>query len=107
MARLDIYKNLGAGKAKTPFVLDVQSHHIGDFGRHVVIPLIRTSAFPQENLPSDLAPKFEIQGIEVMLQPVYMASVPDSMLGEKVGSLANTHAEYKVTSALGRLFGRY
>jgi toxin CcdB len=107
MARLDIYKTLGAGKAKMPFVLDVQNHPIGDFGRRVVVPLIRSSEFPQENLPRDLAPKFEIEGIEVMLQPVYMASVPDSALGEKVGSLANTKAEYMITSALDRLFGRY
>lgn len=107
MARLDVYKNLGTGRAKAPYVVDVQNQHIGDFGRRVVVPMIRVTEFPQDHIPQDLSPQFTVEGIDVMLHPVFMASVPNGALGQKVGSLTDTRAENAIITALDRLFGRY
>lgn len=86
MAQFDLHRNLGARRADTPFVVIVQSRVFDDAARRVVVPLLKQTAAPPR--PTSLNPIFEVEGEQVVLHPLQIASVPVDQLGPKVGSLA-------------------
>ncbi|GGD97032.1 CcdB family protein [Caballeronia grimmiae] len=105
MARFDVYGNSGKGRARTPYLLDVQSDFLDGLTTRVVVPLIDAASFAPVKLPADFTPSFDIGGVRCILHPAFIAAVPSSELGAKAGSLAEHHDE--ITAALDRLLGAY
>jgi toxin CcdB len=105
MARFDLYVNNGKSKTIAPYLVDVQSDFLEGLTVRVVVPLIRAESFPTGTLPADFTPLFEIGGIECLMHPAFIASVPLTELGQAVGSLRE-HRD-KITEALDRLLGGY
>ncbi|CAM2164616.1 toxin CcdB [Paraburkholderia sacchari] len=105
MARFDVYANTGKSRDITPYLVDVQSDFLEGLTSRVVIPLIRLDSFPRGKLPADFTPSFDIGGIQCIMHPAFIASVPLSELGPKTGSLRE-HRD-RITSALDRLLGGY
>lgn len=87
MAQFDIHRNIGARRADTPFIVIVQSRRFDDVGRRVVVPLLTQTAAPPRQ--TSLNPIFDVEGSQVVLHPLQIASVPFDRLGPKVGSLAS------------------
>ena len=102
MAQFDVHRNLGARRADTPFVVVVQSRLFDDSARRVVIPLLNKAAAPPRQ--TSLNPIFEMEGIEVVLHPLQIVSVPLQQLGPKVGSLAS-HGD-RIVAALDLVISR-
>jgi len=87
MAQFDVHRNIGARREDTPFVVIVQSRLFDESGRRIIMPLlIKASAPPRQ---TRLNPIFEVEGMEVVLHPLQIVSVPLDRLGPKVGSLAD------------------
>ena len=105
IARFDVFRNPGKGQAAVPFLLDVQSKHIGALGSRIVIPLRRLDHFPKVPLPHDLTPVFEIEGIVCMLDTPQLAAIPKAALKTLVASL--THEQATIVASLDRLFGGF
>lgn len=68
----------------------------------VVVPLRRRDGFPAVNLPSNLTPTFEIEGVECLLETPKLAAVPLRLLKTPVTSLAAS--QFEITAALDFLF---
>jgi len=86
MAQFDVYRNTGRQREIIPFIVAVQSSLYDDYGRRVVIPLVKASALGTIANPR-LNPTFKIKNIAVVLHPLEIVSVPVSVLGEPVASL--------------------
>ena len=89
MAQFDVHRNLGANKAAIPFVVIVQSSQFDRYRRRVVVPLMRKSALLMSTptVGSRMNPVFKVQSIEVVLNPLDMASIAIENLGAKAGTL--------------------
>lgn len=105
MARFDIYRNHGRHQATSPYLLDVQSNHLGGLSTRIVIPLRRLDKFPQVLLPKDLIPIFVIEGVECLLDTPQLAAIPMSELKILVTSIADS--QLAIATALDRLFGGF
>lgn len=105
MARFDVFRNPGKGQAAVPFLLDVQSNHIGALSSRIVIPLRRLDHFPKVPLPLDLTPVFEIEGIACMMDTPQLAAIPKDALKTVVVALA--HEQATIVASLDRLFGGF
>ena len=106
MARFDLYMNPDIETHKlAPYLLDVQSTHVGILPTRIVIPLrpVRHLAFSGK--PSDLLPVFEVQGEECFLDTPGMSAVPLNALGKCIGSLSDRREA--ILAALDRIFGAY
>jgi len=86
MAQFDVHKNPGKQSPHIPFVVVVQSAIFDDFGRRMVVPLVRASDFGRVEEGS-FNPSFNVDGIRVVLQPLEMASIATKALGERIASL--------------------
>jgi toxin CcdB len=96
MARFDFYENPGAAG----YLLDVQSTLIGGLNTRIVVPLM-----PEQDAPRParrLNPVFEIANARYVMVTQFMAAVPVSELGTRIGSLEHAHDE--ITSALDMIF---
>lgn len=103
MAQFDVHRNSGAHRQNIPYVVVVQSAIFDGYGRRVVVPLVRKSALgPLSN--AKFNPTFNIEGVEVVLHPLEMVSVPCTILGQAVGSLGD-EAE-RIIAALDELLSR-
>ena len=103
MAQYDVHRIQSDLDPNTPFVVVVRSSQDDRYRRRVVVPLKRKSALPMgaPTVGSTLNPVFKVQSIEVVLNPLDMASVATDRLGAKVGSLAQ-HRE-KIVAAMDEL----
>ena len=101
MAQFDVHRNTGRHKDAIPFVVIVQSSQFKDYRRRVVVPLVRADAVGPVRFQT-FNPAFKIKGVEVVLHPLEIVSVPTEQLGPKVGSLANSGQH--VIGALDELF---
>jgi len=81
MAQFDVYRNTGRQREAVPFIVAVQSSLYDDYGRRVVIPLVKASALGIIANPR-LNPTFKIKNIAVVLHPLEIVSVSVSVLGE-------------------------
>ena len=103
MAQFDVHRNTGRQRETIPFVVVVQSSLYARSGRRVVVPLVRRSTLG--NLPeSPLNPQFRVDGVDVVLNPLEIVSVPVDALGQSVGSLAMSSDD--VLRALDELLSR-
>ncbi len=106
MARFDLYANPDDETRKlAPYLLDVQSTHVGILPTRIVIPLRPARHLDFSGKPSDLLPVFEINGDECFLDTPGMSAVPLSALGRCIGSLSDRREA--VLAALDRIFGAY
>ncbi|BCQ29630.1 CcdB family protein (plasmid) [Caballeronia sp. NK8] len=106
MARFDLYLNPNEdSRNSTPYVVDVQSDHVGSLPTRVVIPLRRSNLLDYTGAPSDLLPSFVIDGEDCFLDTPAMAAVPAGVLGKRIGSLGEFRG--LIADARDRLFGGY
>lgn len=107
MARFDLYENPSPkSRSKSPYLLDVQSNHLGDLTSRVVIPLTKvTGNYTLDAIAQDLSPVFDIQGEKFLLETPLLGAVRINVLGSSVGTLKAEHD--RILSALDRLFGGY
>lgn len=91
MPQFDVHRNKGALRESIPFVVLVQSAQFDRYRRRVVVPLVRRSALPASTptVGGRMNPWFTVEGIDVVLHPLDMVSVPLDQLGEHIGSLAD------------------
>ena len=103
MARFDVYANPDAERRMAiPFLLDVQCDLLDTFDSRVVVPLRRLDQFAKVNLPRNLNPSFEIDGVPCFMETPKLSAVPSRLLKTKVASLAEHQEE--ITGALNFLF---
>ena len=65
----------------------------------------RRDLFASERLPSELMPVVEVEGVSCVVETPKLAAMPRRALKERVGSLADRHAE--IVGALDFLFQGY
>jgi toxin CcdB len=87
MAQFDVHRNTGKHRDRIPYVVIVQSALFDDYGRRVVVPLVKTSAVGKVASPR-FNPTFKIGRISVVLHPLEIVSVSLEKLAEPVASLA-------------------
>ena len=103
MARFDVYSNPDAERRLAiPFLLDVQSTLLETFDSRVVVPLRRLDQFAKVNLPRNLTPSFDVDGVHCFMETPKLAAVPSRLLKIKIASLAEHQDE--ITGALDFLF---
>ena len=96
MARFDLYENReGAG-----YLLDVQANLMSSLNTRIVVPLLLRRDAPKP--AGRLNPIFQIEGKAYIMATQFMASVPVSELGDRVGSLERRDVE--IGDALDMLF---
>ncbi|WP_414445253.1 CcdB family protein [Burkholderia sp. 22PA0106] len=107
MARFDLYNNPSSrSKAKSPYLLDVQSDHPGDLMSWVVIPLAHLAgSYTPAKVAQDLAPILEIDGEKFILETPFLGAIRTSELGPSTGTLKSEQT--RVLAALDRLFGAF
>ena len=106
MARFDLYANPDDETRRlAPYLLDVQSVHVGILPTRIVIPLRHTSDLGFPGKPSDLLPVLEINGEGYFLDTPAMSAVPLNALRRRIGSLADQREA--ILAALDRIFGAY
>ncbi|MCP3725132.1 CcdB family protein [Paraburkholderia sp. CNPSo 3272] len=105
MARFDLYNNPSTRpRAKSPFLLDVQSDHPGNLMSRVVIPLTRLAGnCTASKVAQDLSPINEIEGEPFVLETPLLGAVRTSDLGPAISTLE----QERISAALDRLFGAY
>ena len=87
MAQFDVHRNPGQHRDSIPYVVVVQSAIFDGYQRRVVIPLVRKSHLGPVH-HARLNPTFTIEGLEVVLHPLEIVSVPAAGLGAPIASLA-------------------
>jgi toxin CcdB len=105
-AQFDVCRNTGKQRGSIPFVVIVQSSFYDKARRRVAVPLVALSELGKvASLPSSpINPVFRIEGIDVVLNPLEIVSVPIEALGETVTSLSD--AGDTIIAALDELFSR-
>ena len=89
MAQFDVHRNTGRLRETVPFVVVVQSSQFDGYRRRVVVPLVKASTIDARVLRV-LNPEFRVRNVAVVLHPLDLVSVPVDLLGERVGSLADS-----------------
>lgn len=107
MARFDLYSNPSArSKANSPYLLDVQSDHLGDLISRVVIPLTRVvGTYTPSKVAQDLSPLIEIDGEQFVMETPFLAAYRTAELGRAIGTLKTERD--RIGAALDRLFGAF
>jgi toxin CcdB len=103
MAQFDVHRNTGKHRDRIPYVVVVQSALFDDYGRRVVVPLVKTSSVGKIANPR-FNPRFKIGKTSVVLHPLEIVSVSLTQLAEPVASLA-TEGERIIQEAGGTLVG--
>ena len=103
MSQFDVHRNGGKNCENIPFVVVVQSSIFDDYGRRVVVPLVRKSSLGKITNPR-FNPTFVVDRVSVVLHPLEIVSVTKEMLGNPVHSLAS-EAD-RIAGALDELLTR-
>jgi toxin CcdB len=103
MAQFDVHRNRGQSRKSIPFVVVVQSSAYDEYGRRVVVPLVRRSHLSTVS-HSRLNPTFTVRKIPVVLHPLEIVSISRDKLGDAVGSLAKDSD--RIIDALDELLTR-
>lgn len=99
MAQFDVHRNPGRNRAAIPFVVVVQSSRFEAHARRLVAPLLAESGPRAAHYPS-LAPRFEIGGQRVVLDPLQLQTVPREVLGPALASLAEDADAGRILAAI-------
>jgi toxin CcdB len=103
MAQFDVHRNSGKHRDSIPYVVIVQSALFDDYGRRVVVPLVKASVVGKIANPR-FNPTFKIGRTSVVLHPLEMVSVSLDKLGNPIGSLIEESD--RIVGALDALLGR-
>jgi toxin CcdB len=104
MARFDVYANPDSeSRATIPFMLDVQSNHLGGMDTRVVVPLFANARF-SVRLPS-LNPLLDVTGKAVVMDTASIGAIPTADLRRPVANVSNH--QFEIQDALDTLFGGY
>ena len=87
MAQFDVHRNTGRSRDRIPYVVVVQSSLFDDYGRRVVVPLVKASAVGKI-ANSRFNPTFRVERTSVVLHPLEIVSVSLTQLTEPIASLA-------------------
>ncbi|HEY0837702.1 MAG TPA: CcdB family protein [Azospirillum sp.] len=85
MAQFDVHRAKGAQRNGIPYVLILQSKRFDTSGRRVVAPLLDAKLVHVSE--ATLTPTFVVEGRNVVLNPLQIASLPTEQLGDYVCSL--------------------
>lgn len=89
MAQFDVYKNLNERtQANIPYLLDIQNDILKNLSSRVIIPMV----LDIEPI-NFLNPKFNINGVEVLLSTQEISTIPMEILGDKICSLKDKREE--------------
>jgi toxin CcdB len=103
MAQFDVHRNTGKQRDRIPYVVVVQSALFDDYGRRVVVPLVKVSAVGKI-ANARFNPVFKIGKTSVVLHPLEIVSVSLAQLADPVASLA-AHGD-RIVQALDDLLTR-
>jgi toxin CcdB len=93
MAQFDLFQNPSKrNRDQFPYLVDIQHPFIDEIATRIVIPLGRLHFFRNESM-TRLTPEVEYEGEQFILVTPQIASVPVSILKNKVGSLAHIRSE--------------
>ncbi|WP_428395340.1 CcdB family protein [Lichenicoccus sp.] len=98
MAQFDVFRNPGRQREVIPFVVVLQNARFDRAGTRFVAPLVRSEA--ARVAEHHLAPRFTIDGAEVILDVFNLATLPADRLGRLVVSLADEESRAKLIRAL-------
>ena len=101
MAQFDVLKNPGRQRDAIPFVVVLQNSRFDRGTTRFVAPLILASL--TRVAEHYLAPRFTIDGIEVVLDVFNLATLPVDRLGPPIASLADEESRAKLIRALDEL----
>ena len=85
MPQFVVHRNPGRTREATPYLLVVQRDRFDRMPRRVVVPLVRRDY--AEHTDRDLNPGFTVEGLDVVMDPLALASVPVRDLGSAIASL--------------------
>jgi toxin CcdB len=89
MAQFDVYENPSkATKQAYPFLLDIQNSILSDLATRIVIPLGKLEHVRNESMQI-LTPIIEYKDEKLILLTPQIASIPNKILKEPIGSLAH------------------
>jgi toxin CcdB len=88
MARFDVHRSSGKHRDSIPYVVVVQSASFDDYGRRVIVPLVKPSAVGKIANPR-FNPTFKIEKVNVVLHPPEIVSIAFDALEKPVASLAS------------------
>jgi toxin CcdB len=92
MAQFDVYENLSEETSNAiPYLIDLQSDLLDNLVTRVVAPLVKATSIGKPIL--HLNPRFEIEGVTVVMSTVELAGVPKSALGKRVDTLKEQRSE--------------
>lgn len=106
MAQFDVHRNTGQLQAFIPFVVLVQSSLFDRYRRRVVVPLVLRQGLRGQSSAAGtrINPVFQVEGVEVVLNPLEIVSLSLDQLGARVGSLAEQGQA--IADALDEVFSR-
>ena len=106
MAQFDVHRNKGQLQASIPFVVLVQSSLFDRYKRRVVAPLVLRQGLRGQSSAAGtrLNPVFQVEGLDVVLNPLEIVSLSLDQLGLHVCSLADQGQA--IADALDELFSR-
>lgn len=103
MAQFDVHRNPGQHRDSIPYVVVVQSAIFDAYQRRVAIPLVKKSHIGTVH-HARFNPGFIIQGVNVVLHPLEMVSIPADRLGAPIASLTE-HGD-RIMDAVDELLTR-
>ena len=91
--QFDVYRNPSPRmREQYPFIVDIQSDLLGSLATRMVVPLAITQ-LASSDVPRNLCPVFQVQGLQLMLLPFEAAPLPKSLLKTDVQSLKRYASE--------------
>ncbi|UEM04488.1 CcdB family protein [Skermanella rosea] len=104
MPQFDVHRNPGRSREATPYLLVIQRDRYDRMPRRVVVPLVRREYTGHTD--RDLNPGFTVEGLDVVMDPLALASVPVRDLGSAIASL--DHDSTRIIRAIDELvaYGR-
>ena len=101
MGQFDILRNPGRQRDTIPYVVVLQNDRFGRAATRFVAPLILASRITVRE--HWLAPRFVVDGVEVVMDVFNLATLPVERLGPPVGTLAGEDARARLMRALDEL----
>lgn len=105
MAQFDVHRAPGRLRQDVPYVVVVQSGYYSATPNRLVIPLVRAEPLGSIRPPTHL-PRFEIEGRDVILDPLRLQPVPRAVLGPVVASLADDNSAVAIITAIDEVISR-
>ncbi len=98
MAQFDVLRNPGRQREAIPFVVVLQNARFDRGATRFVAPLILSKL---ANIAEHyLAPRFTVDGLEVVMDVFNLATLPADRVGMRVASLADEESRSKLMRAL-------